>query len=173
MLTAIMSTSVLIADDHVVVRRGLRALFESEADLTVAGEACDGLEALDLVVRLRPDVRVLDLVLPDFSGMTVLEQLADRQAPTRVVVLSMYAGDADVAEALRHAAVGYVVKDASASELVQAVHYAARNERFLSSPLSEAHQGVCRQPASSPPREDGYDALTARDREVVLLTLEV
>ena len=171
MQTAIMSTSVLIADDHVVVRRGLRALFESEPDITVVGEACDGLEALDLVARLLPDVLVLDLVLPHVAGMTVLKQLTDRQGLTRVVVLSMHAGDAYVAEALRHGAVGYVVKDASASELVQAVHHAARGERFLSSPLSvervEAY--AANQLASS---MDGSEALTAREHEVLLLAAQ-
>jgi DNA-binding NarL/FixJ family response regulator len=84
MQTAIMSTSVLIADDRVVVRRGLRALFEREADITVVGEACDGLETIDLVTRLVPDVLVLDLMLPDVSGMPVLEQLSQRRAATRV-----------------------------------------------------------------------------------------
>jgi DNA-binding NarL/FixJ family response regulator len=96
------------------VRRGLRALFESEPDITVVGEAGDGLQALDLVAQLQPDVMVLDLVLPDVSRMSVLKQLTDRHEPTRVVVLSMHAGDAYVAEALRYGAFGYVVKDASA-----------------------------------------------------------
>lgn len=171
MQTAIMSTSVLIADDHVVVRRGLRALFESEADITVVGEACDGLETIDLVTRLLPDVLVLDLMLPDVSGMTVLKQLSERQVATRVVVLSMHAGDAYVAQALGHGAFGYVVKDASASELVQAVHHAARGERFLSSPLSHARVEAyaAGQPGASP---DAYDALTAREREVLLLAAE-
>ena len=84
MLTAIMSTSVPIAADDVVVRRGLRALFESEADITVVGEACDRLETIDLVTRLMPAGLVLDLMLPDVSGMSVLEQLSERQITTRL-----------------------------------------------------------------------------------------
>ena len=171
MQTAIMSTSVLIADDHVVVRRGLRALFESEADITVVGEACDGLETIALVAQLAPDVLVLDLMLPDVSGMTVLKQLGERQAPTRVVVLSMHAGDAYVAQALQHGAQCYVVKDASASELVQAVHHAARGERFLSSPLSAARIEAYAADRIGAPA-DAYDALTAREREVLLLAAQ-
>jgi two-component system, NarL family, response regulator NreC len=166
-----MSTSVLIADDHVVVRRGLRALFESEPDITVVGEARDGSEAIDLVTHLVPDVLVLDLALPDISGVAVLKQLSDRRAPTRVVVLSMHGGDAYVAEALRHGAVGYVVNDASASELVQAVHHAARNKRFLSSPLSEARIEAYNANQRGG-NADSYDTLTAREREVLLLAAQ-
>ena len=168
MQTAIMSTSVLIADDHVVVRRGLRALFESEADITFVGEACDGLETIDLVTRSMPDVLVLDLMRPDVSGMSVLNQLSERQVATGVVVLSLHAGEAYVARALGHGAVCRSVKDASASELLQAVHHAPRGERFLSPPLSQARVEACAagQPGASP----GADAaLTALEREVLPL----
>lgn len=97
--------------------------------------------------------------------MTVLKQMTDRREPTRVVVLSMHAGDAYVAEALRHGAVGYVVKDARASELVQAVHRTARNERFLSSPLSGARiVAYASQERGSSPDPD--DALSSREREI-------
>ena len=165
-----MSTSVLIADDHVVVRRGVRALLEREPDITVVGEACDGLEALEQVMHLLPDVLVLDLVLPDISGLAVLKQLRDRHVATRVVVLSMHAGDLYVVDALRHGAVAYVVKDASASELIQAVRSAARNQRFLSAPLSdEKIQARLDELAASP---DPYDLLTTREREVLVLAAE-
>lgn len=166
-----MSTSVVIADDHLVVRRGLRALFESEPDIAVVGEAGDGLETIELVLRLLPDVLVLDLMLPDVSGMTVLGQLTERQVQTRVVVLSMHAGDFYVAEALRQGATAYVVKDASAAELVEAVHHAARGERFLSSPLSEARIEAYAASQTATGR-DGYDTLTAREREVLLLAAQ-
>jgi two-component system response regulator NreC len=159
-----MSTSVLIADDHVVVRRGVRALLENEPDIVVVGEAGDGLEAVEQVMHLLPDVLVLDLVMPDISGLGVLKQLRDRHVPTRVVVLSMHAGDVYVAHALRCGAVAYVVKDASASELIQAVRCAARNQRFLSAPLSEEAIEACLDELASTP--DTYELLTSREREV-------
>ncbi len=165
-----MSTSIVIADDHVVVRRGVRVLLEGEPDLTVVGEACDGLEALDLVMHLLPDVLVLDLVLPDISGLAVLKQLRDRHVATRVVVLSVHAGEVYVADALRYGAVAYVVKDASASELIQGVRCAARNQRFLSSPLSEEKIEACLEELASSP--DAYELLTSREREVLVLAAE-
>ena len=165
-----MSTTVLIADDHVVVRRGVRALLENEPDLTVVGEAADGLEAVEQVMHLLPDVLVLDLVLPDISGLAVLKQLHQRHAATRVIVLSMHAGDEYVADALRHGAVGYVVKDASASELLQGIRCAARNQRFLSSPLSEERIEACLDQLVASP--DAYPRLTSRERDVFVLAAE-
>jgi DNA-binding NarL/FixJ family response regulator len=162
-----MSISVLLADDHLVVRRGLRAVLESEADITIVGEAADGHDALEQVARLAPDVLVLDLVIPGLSGLDVLRRLGARRARTQVVVLSMHAGEAYVAEALRAGATGYVVKDASASELVRAVHHAAAGRRFLSSPLSETRvEAYAQRVAASP---DAYETLTAREREVLVL----
>jgi two-component system response regulator NreC len=165
-----MSTTVLIADDHAVVRRGVRALLEGEPDITVVGEAADGLEALEQVMHLLPDVLVLDLVLPDISGLAVLKQLRDRHVATRVVVLSVHAGDVYVADALRYGAVAYVAKEASAAELLQGIRCAARNQRFLSSPLSEEKiQASLDELAASP---DAYESLTSREREVLVLAAE-
>ena len=165
-----MSITVVIADDHFVVRRGLRALLESESDISVVAEAADGREALDKVAELNPDVLILDLMMPTVSGLEVLKQLSLRSASTRVVVLSMHAGEAYVVEALRAGATAYVVKEASASELVDAVHHAAENRQFLSSPLSESRLEAYQTRAKASP--DPYDALTAREREVLHLAAQ-
>lgn len=165
-----MSITVVIADDHLVVRRGLRALLESESGITIVGEAADGREALDKVAELDPDVLVLDLVMPGTSGLEVLRKLSERRARTRVVVLSMHASEAYVVEALRAGAIAYVVKEASASELVDAVQHAAKNRQFLSSPLSESRLEAYAIRATSSP--DPYDALTAREREVLELAAQ-
>jgi DNA-binding NarL/FixJ family response regulator len=162
--------SVLLADDHAVVRRGLLALLEGEPGITVVGEATDGQQALDLVAELRPDVLVLDLVMPGLSGLEVLTRLRERATAPRVVVLSMHGTDAHVADALRHGATGYVVKDASASELVLAVRRAAEGHRFLSSPLSEGRiEAYMSQPR---PPADAYETLTVREREVLILAAQ-
>ena len=104
------------------------------------------------------------------SGLTVLKQLQHRQMATRVVVLSIHAEDAYVADALRHGAVAYVVKDASASELIQGIRCAARNQRFLSSPLSEKRIEACLDELIASP--DAYPRLTSREREVFVLAAE-
>jgi DNA-binding NarL/FixJ family response regulator len=165
-----MSITVVIADDHLVVRRGLRALLESEADISVVAEAADGREALEKVEEWDPDVLVLDLVMPAVPGLEVLRQLERRAARTRVVILSMHSGEAYVVEALRAGAKAYVVKDASASELVDAVHHAAANRQFLSSPLSESRLQAYQTRAKASP--DPYDALTTREREVLQLAAQ-
>src|SRR6266852_4232104 len=129
---------ILLADDHEVVRRGVRALIEAEPGMAVVGEAADGRDVLPAIEHLTPDVLVLDLLMPGLSGLDVLKAIAARNLATRVVVLSMHASEAYVAEALDSGALGYVVKDAGASELLQAVRQAAVGERFLSAPLSES-----------------------------------
>ncbi len=166
-----MSISVLLGDDHVVVRRGLRALLEADPAIRVAGEAADGSEVLSAIDRLKPDVVILDLMMPGMGGLDVLRALQARPQPVKVVVLSMHANEAYVTEALRSGALGYVVKDAGAADVLQAVHQAAAGRRFLSAPLSESiieayAQRV--QAASSDPS----DTLTAREREVLHLAAQ-
>jgi two-component system response regulator NreC len=165
------AVTVLIADDHVVVRRGLRAVLEAEPGVTVVGEAANGADVLDAVERLRPDVVVLDLMMPGTSGLDVLKALAARGAATRVVVLSMHASEAYVIEALRYGALGYVVKDAPATELLHAVHSVAAGRQFLGSPFSESllHAYAQRVEAAS---QDPFHMLTSRERQVLHLAAE-
>jgi len=163
--------AVLIADDHVVVRHGLRAVLEAEPGVAVVGEAANGVEVLEAVERLQPDVVVLDLMMPGMSGLEVLKAVAGRARPTRVVVLSMHASEAYVIEALRLGALGYVVKDAPASELLQAVHHAASGRQFLGSPFSASLLEAYMQRVEAA-SQDPYDTLTARERQVLSLAAE-
>jgi two-component system response regulator NreC len=164
-------TTIVLADDHHVIRQGLRALLEAVPDFSVVGEAGDGLEALQLVERLQPNVLVLDLRMPGLGGLEVTRQVSQRSPSTRVVILSMYDDEAYVLEALGHGAAGYVLKDSSAAHLVEAVRQVAIGRRYLSPPLSERAVDAYVQRAKETPLDE-YETLTAREREVLHLVAE-
>src|SRR5262249_50337210 len=130
-------TTIVLADDHHIVRQGLRALLEAEPGFSVIGEAGDGLEALQLVEQLGPNVLVLDLMMPNLNGLEVIRQLTKHAPKTRIVVLSMYANEAYVLEALGNGASAYVLKDSHSGDLVHAVREVAAGRRYLSPPLSD------------------------------------
>jgi len=166
-----MKTTIVLADDHPIVRLGLRTVLEAEPDFQVIGEAGDGLETMSLVERLQPQVLVLDLLMPGLSGLEVARQVRQRAPETRVIVLSMHANEAYVLEALRHGAAAYVLKETSSAELVQAVRTVAAGRRYLSRPLSERALEVYAQRAEATPL-DLYETLTTREREVLHLAAE-
>ena len=164
-------TTIVLVDDHQIVRQGLRALLEAELDFSVVGEASDGLEALQLVERLKPDVLVLDLVIPDLNGLEVTRRVSQRFPQTRVVILSMRASEAYVLEALKNGAAAYVLKASSAADLVRAVREVAAGRHYLSPPLSERAIAAYLQKAKDTPL-DPYETLTAREREVLQLVAQ-
>ena len=164
-------TTIVLADDHHVVRQGLRALLEAEPGFSVVAEAADGLAAADLVERLKPNVLVLDLMMPCLSGLEVARQVRRLSPQTRVVVLSMHANEAYVLEALRNGVAGYVLKESTAADLVQAVREAVAGRRYLSPPLSERAIEVYVQRAQAT-IPDIYETLTSREREVLHLVAE-
>jgi DNA-binding NarL/FixJ family response regulator len=163
--------TIVLADDHHVVRQGLRALLEAEPGFSVVAEAADGLAAADLVERLKPNVLVLDLMMPRLSGLEVARQVRRRSPQTRVVVLSMYANEAYVLEALRNGVAGYVLKESTAADLVHAVREAVAGRRYLSHPLSERAIELYVQKAQAT-TPDIYETLTSREREVMHLVAE-
>ena len=166
-----MAISVILADDHPVVRRGMQALLESEPDFSIVGVASDGLEAVGLTERLKPDVVVLDLMMPGLSGLEVLRILRERSPRTRTVILSMYSGSAFVAQALQNGAAGYVLKECTEENLVRAVREAAAGRRFLSPPVTEiAIDAYIEQSKTGP--FDPHETLTPRQREVLQLAAE-
>jgi DNA-binding NarL/FixJ family response regulator len=164
-------TTIMLADDHPVVRQGLRALLGAEPDFRLIGEAGDGLEAVQLVERLQPHVLVLDLMMPGLNGLEVTRQVSQRSPQTRIIILSMHANEAYVLEALRNGAAGYVLKDSSVTDLVQAVREVAAGRRYLSPPLSERVIDAYVQKAKEATL-DVYETLTAREREVLHLAAE-
>jgi DNA-binding NarL/FixJ family response regulator len=165
------SISVLLADDHLVVRRGLCAVLEGEPDLKIIGEVADGAKVVHATETLRPDVLILDLMLPNLGGLHILRELDKLHLPTRVVVLSMHSSEAYVTEALGLGACGYVIKDSSADDLIRAVRQVAAGQRFLSPPLSESLLEAYNQRVQAASR-DPYDTLTSREREVLLLAAQ-
>ena len=166
-----MAISIILADDHPVVRRGMQALLESEQDFSIVGVASDGLEAVELTERLKPDVLVLDLMMPGLSGLEALRILRERCPRTRIVILSMYSSSAFVAQALQNGAVGYVLKECTEENLVRAVREAAAGRRFLSPPVTEiAIDAYIEQSKTGP--FDPHETLTPRQREVLQLAAE-
>ena len=166
-----MTISIILADDHPVVRRGMQTLLEAEPDFSVIGEAGDGLESVRLVENLQPDVLILDLMMPGLSGLEALRIIRKRSPRTRVVVLSMHNNNAFVAESLKNGATGYVLKGSDEQNLVRAVREAAAGRRFLSPPVTERAIDAYIEQARAAPL-DPHETLTAREREVLQLAAE-
>src|SRR5262245_2877079 len=129
--------TLLLVDDHGIVRQGLRALLENETDFRLLGEAGDGLQAVRQAERHVPDVVIMDLMMPNLNGIEACRQVTRRCPRTRVLVLSMHSDVAYAAEAVRAGATGYVLKEACAEELVQAIRVVAAGEHYFSPPLHE------------------------------------
>lgn len=166
-----MSITIVLADDHPVVRLGLRALLEAEPDFELVGEAADGLEVAPLVERLRPNVLVLDLIMPGINGLDVTREVTRKWPETKVIILSMHATEGYVLDSLRNGASAYVLKGSHATDLVQAVREVAAGRRFLSPPLSERAVEVYARSAERATL-DLYDTLTTREREVFHLAAD-
>ncbi len=162
--------SLVIIDDHQVVREGLRVLLERQPDFTVVGEAGTGLQVVDLVDRLRPTVLLLDLTLPGLNGLDVLRQVRERTPTTHVLILSMHANETYVTEALHSGAAGYCLKTAGADALIAAVRAVAAGKHYLSPSISERVIEAYAQQVN--PLRDAYETLTTREREVLHLAAE-
>lgn len=163
--------TVVLADDHRVVREGLRALLNAEADTRVVGDVDNGLEAVEMVKRLKPKVLIVDLMMQGINGIEVTRQVRRFSPKTNVVILSMYGNESYVIEALRAGAKAYVVKESTANELVTAIHEVANNHRFLSKALSERAIEAYMQ-VSQDSLMDPYEKLTTREREILHLTAQ-
>ena len=164
-----MTVSVVVADDHSIVREGLRAIISSEDDLDIVAETSDGLETVAVVEEVSPDVLVVDLVMPSLPGLEVITRVRNQSPDTRMVVLSIHADEAYVLRALRNGALGYVVKSAGAQELVKAIRAATLGRHYLSTPLS---QDILKtyDSGSETDELDPYESLSLREREVLHLS---
>jgi DNA-binding NarL/FixJ family response regulator len=150
---------LVIADDHLVVRAGLRAMLGVHPDVDVIGEATTGAQAVDLAGRLRPDVVLMDLRMPEVDGVAATARIRERHPDVHVLVLTTYETDADILKAIEAGATGYLLKDATRDELVRAVRAAATGASVLAPAVASRLMGRLRAPA--------HEALSAREVEIL------
>lgn len=157
---------VLVADDHVVVRKGLSALLATEPDIEVVGEAENGHEAVTQAERLRPDVILMDLVMPELDGIEAIHRITTHQPEARILVLTSFAADDKVFPAIKAGALGYLLKDSGPEELVGAIHQVYRGESSLHPAIARKLLQELSRPSEQPPTPE---PLTEREVEVLQL----
>ena len=166
-----MKITILLADDHQMIREGLRALLEREADMKVVAEADDGRAAVEMARKHKPSVAVLDLAMPDLNGIDAARQIAAANARTKVIILSVHADRRFVTESLRAGAAGYVLKDCAFDELAHAIRVAAADQTYLSPAVARTvvEDYLGRSPRR---RSSAFVVLTDRERQVLQLLAE-
>jgi two-component system response regulator NreC len=163
---------VILAEDHHLVRQGIRSLLEVAQDIVVVAEAENGQEAVNLVRELKPDVLVTDINMPRLNGIQAAEQIRELGLATRVVILSMHADPTLVRQALRHGVKGYLLKHSLTDELLVGVRAAARGETFLCPGVSDLVMADFLNAPTHSEAANGFDQLTAREREILKLVAE-
>jgi DNA-binding NarL/FixJ family response regulator len=163
---------ILLADDHTLVRTGMRLLLETMPGMVVVGEASDGASALRLIEQLRPDAVLMDLAMPGMSGTEAVRQVAARFPETRVLVVSMHADEAYVHAALSAGAAGYLLKGADKEELEIALRQVAGGESYLSPAISAAVVAALANASTADAISSPLDALTVRQQQVLQLVAE-
>lgn len=164
-------TTLVMAEDHHLVRQGLGLLLRGEAGMRVMGEASDGIEAVELASKYRPDVLLLDLMIPRLHGLEVTRQVKRDFPEVRIIILSMHKEESYVIEALRNGASGYVLKDATGTDLVEAIRKVKAGQRYLSPALAELAFSMLEQKAADS-AGNVYESLTSRERLVLQLAAE-
>lgn len=162
-------TRILIADDHAIVREGLRALLATEPDLELVGEATDGLQAVTKARALKPDVILLDLMMPRMDGVEAIAEIKKDWQEARIIVLTSFSDDEKVFAAIRSGALGYLLKDSSPQDLLHAIHTVATGEGFLSPAIASKVMREINQPPKLPPTKD---PLTERENEILQLVAQ-
>jgi DNA-binding NarL/FixJ family response regulator len=163
---------VLLVEDHMVLRQGLKALFSDEPDIEIVGEAGDGRQALQLVAEIQPDLILMDISMPHLNGIEATHQIRRDYPGVKVVVLSMHTNEEYVFQVLRAGASGYVLKQADSSEVLLAIRAALAGGSFLSPPISRAVIEDYVRRAEARGRDSKIDRLTSREREVLQLLTE-
>ncbi len=163
---------ILIADDHPVLRRGLRALIEEEPDMEVVGEAGNGLEAVQLAERLRPDVVIMDISMPELDGLEATRRIRERSPSTYILILTVHAHERYLFPVLKAGASGYVRKTAADEELVEAIRVVARGDVFLYPSATRMLLDDYLAQVRAGREQDSYESLSEREREILRLLAE-
>ena len=162
--------TVVLADDHEVVRRGVRSILEADGHFKVVAEVADGLSAVQMAEKLKPTLLFLDLSLPRLHGLEALRQVRTGSPHTKVIVLSMHHDEPYVIEALRAGAMAYILKGSESTEIAHAALEVIAGRRYLSAPLSE--RAIAALTSRTADQSDPLATLTPREREVLLLAAE-
>jgi DNA-binding NarL/FixJ family response regulator len=165
-------TRILLADDHTLVRQGLRRILEEQPDWQVVGETGNGLDAVKLASDLQPDVVILDIGMPQLNGLEAARQITKKLPSARVLMLSMHADEVHIAKAVEAGAVGYLVKDSADTELVKAVTATAEGKSYFSPAAAAVLLDEYRRSLARREVTDRYDLLSDREREVLQLVAE-
>jgi two-component system response regulator NreC len=168
-----MPVRIVIADDHTIMRNGLRLMLERQSDFTVVGEASDGREAVAVTDHLAPDVVILDIAMPSLNGIEAAARITDGHPRTAVLILSMHSDESYVLRALKAGARGYLLKDSAESDLVGAVRALCTGKAFFSPAVSRVLADDYVRQIRQRGLEDPYDSLTARERELLQLVAEL
>jgi two-component system, NarL family, response regulator NreC len=163
---------ILLADDHVVMRRGLRLLLENQPGFSVVAEASDGREAVDRAEAVKPDVAVLDIAMPNLSGIEATERITSMLPETRIVILSMHSDESYVLRALKAGVKGYLLKDSAEGDLVEAIKAVHQGKAFFSPDISRMLVEDYRRETKNRRVEDSYELLTPREREILQMLAE-
>ena len=163
---------VLLADDHKMIRAGLRLVLEQSPDITVAGEADDGRQAVALALELKPNVVVMDVGMPNLNGIEASLHVKQALPDTAIVMLSMHSDEGYILRALRAGATGYILKDSAEADLVAAVRAVADGKSFFSPKVSRILLEDYMRKLRKSGAEDSYDLLSAREREILQLVAE-
>jgi two-component system response regulator NreC len=167
-----MTIRILLADDHIVMRDGLRALLERQPDMAVIAEAADGRECVRLAEEQSPDVVVMDIAMPNMNGIEATRRIIQNQPGCAVVILSMHQDESYILRALKAGAKGYLLKDAARSDLLEAIRAVAQGRSFLTRKIGRMLQEDYVRQLENRGLDDTYDLLTDREREVLQLIAE-
>ncbi|MFC1737314.1 response regulator [Candidatus Hydrogenedentota bacterium] len=163
---------VVMADDHAVVRDGLRLILESQNDIEVVGEAADGREVLDQVQALHPDVVIMDIAMPQLDGIEATERIRRRHSTTQVVILSMHSTSEYVHRAFQAGAGGYLLKESAGGEVIEAVRSVHSGHNYLSEKITDIVINECLPQAGDNCQKSPIESLSSREREVMQLVVE-